>query len=65
MSRHHFDSMENAELRAKIGEAFHQPSVIENPLWLPPVGTLAPSKGRLQEHRSTVRTENLPSLPRS
>jgi hypothetical protein len=58
MSGRHFDSMENAELRAKIGEALHQPSVIENLLWLPPVGMLAPFKGRLQEHRITVRTEN-------
>jgi hypothetical protein len=54
MSRSHFDSMESADLRAKIGEAFRQPSVIENPLWLPPVGTLALSKGGLQEHRSSV-----------
>src|SRR4030095_15367755 len=51
-------STENGDLRAKIGEALHPPSVIENLLWLPPVGTLAPSKGCLQEHRSSVCTEN-------
>jgi hypothetical protein len=52
-------------LNSKTSQAFHPPSVIENPLWLPPVGTLAPSKGCLQEHRSSVCTENLPSLARS
>jgi hypothetical protein len=36
-----------------------------NLLWLPPVGVLAPFKGRLLEHRSTVRTENLAGYPRS
>src|SRR4029453_9020253 len=46
-------------------QAFHPPSVIENLLWLPPVGTLAPSKGGLQENKSSKCTENLPSLPRS